>query len=101
MLYYDRIEFFEGIDVNKRSASTECDICHNWYFLNYSYTFQPNVCNNCHELLMMSVNLSHIAFLNIKGSKCCCIISLINKNETMNLLQNADLTKKVEHHNNG
>ena len=50
---------------------------------------------------MMSVNLSDIAFLNIKGSKYCCIISLINKNETMNLLQNADLTKKVEHHNNG
>ena len=34
MLYYDRIEFFEGIDINKRSASTECDICHNWYLLN-------------------------------------------------------------------
>ena len=50
---------------------------------------------------MMSVNLSDIAFLNIKGSDYCCIISSISKNETMNLLQNADLTKKVEHYNNG
>ena len=28
MLYYDRIKFSEGIDVNKTSESIECDICH-------------------------------------------------------------------------
>ena len=28
MLYYDRIEVSKGIDVNKTSASKECDICH-------------------------------------------------------------------------
>ena len=28
MLYYDRIDVSEGIDVNKTSASKECDICH-------------------------------------------------------------------------
>ena len=28
MLYYDRIDVPEGIDVNKTSASKECDICH-------------------------------------------------------------------------
>ena len=43
---------------------------------------------------MMSVNLSDIAILNIKGSDYCCIISLISKNETMNLMQSADLTEK-------
>ena len=32
MLYYDRIEVSEGIDVNKTSASKECDVCHCWYF---------------------------------------------------------------------
>ena len=31
---------------------------------------------------------------NIKGSDYCCIISLISKNEAINLLLNADLTKK-------
>ena len=44
----------------------------------------------------MSVNLSDIAVLNIKGSDYCCIISLIRKNEAINLLQNADLNKKSE-----
>ena len=45
MLCYDRIGISEGIDVNNTSASKECDICHYWYFLNYSFKFQSNVCN--------------------------------------------------------
>ena len=69
MLYFDRIDVFEGIDVNKTSASKECDICHYWYFLNYSFN------KFSHDLLMMSINLSDIAILNIKGSDYCCIIS--------------------------
>ena len=28
MLQYDRIDVSEGIDINKTSASKECDICH-------------------------------------------------------------------------
>ena len=43
---------------------------------------------------MMSINLSDIATLKIKSSDYCCIISLISKNEAIDLLQNADLTEK-------
>ena len=60
MLYYDRIDDFEGSDVNKASASKECDICCCWCFLNYSFKFQPNVCNRCHDLLIMSISSSNI-----------------------------------------
>ena len=79
MLYFNRIDVSEGIDVNKTSESKECDICHYWYFVDKGFKFQPNVCNGCHDLLMMSMNLSDIAILNIKGSDYCCIISLISK----------------------
>ena len=98
MLYFDRIDVSAGVDVNKASASKECDISHYWYFLNYSFKFQPNVCNRCHGLLMMSMNLSGIAISNTKASDYRCIISLISKNEAINLMQNADLTKKAEHY---
>ena len=27
MFYYDRIDFSEGIDINKTNASKECDTC--------------------------------------------------------------------------
>ena len=84
ILYYDRIDVSEGIDINKASASKECDICHYWYFLIYSVKFQQIVCNRCHDLLMMSIDLSDIAILNIKGSGYHCIISLISKNEAIN-----------------
>ena len=94
MLYFDRIDVSEGIDVNKTSASKECDICHYWYFLNYSFKFQRNVCNRCHDLLVMSRNVSDTAILNIKDYDYRCIISLISKNEAINLMQNADLTEK-------
>ena len=32
MLYFDKINVTEGIDVNKTSASKECDVYHCWYF---------------------------------------------------------------------
>ena len=34
ILFYDRINVSEEIDVNKTSESKECDVCHYWYFLN-------------------------------------------------------------------
>ena len=112
-MHCDRFDVSEGIDVDKASASRECDIYHYWFFLNYSFKFQQNVCNRYHDLLMMSVNLSHIAILNIKasdyrciisfihiailnikGSDYRCIISFISKKEAINLIQNDDLTEK-------
>ena len=92
MLCYDRI------DVNKTSKSKECNICHYWYFLNKGFKFQPSVCNGYHDLLMMSLNLSNIAILNIKGADYRCIISAASKSEAINLMKNNDLTKKAEHH---
>ena len=46
MLYCDRIDVSEGSDINKTSASKTYDICYYWYFLNYSFKFQPNVYNS-------------------------------------------------------
>ena len=65
MLYFDRIDIYEGLDVNKRSESKECDVSHYWYFIDKGFKFQ---CNRCHDLLIMSMNLSNIVILNIKGS---------------------------------
>ena len=43
MIYYDRIDLSEGIDVNKKGKSKACDICHYWYFLNKEFKFRPNI----------------------------------------------------------
>ena len=39
-----------------------------------------------HDSLMVSINLSNFAILNNKGSDYRCIISLISKNEAINLM---------------
>ena len=92
MIYCDRIDVSEVIDVNKTSALKECDVWHYWYFFNFSFEFQLNVCNRFHDLLMMSVNLSDIAIEVI--AVLLVYIPKINKNEAINLMQNADLTEK-------
>ena len=40
--------------------------------------------------------IMQMQILNFKGSDYGCIISLITKNEVINLMQNADLTEKRE-----
>ena len=41
MVYYDRIDFFEGTDVNKTNKSKECDNYHYWNFLDKGFNFKP------------------------------------------------------------
>ena len=65
MLYFDRTEVSEGIDATKTYESKECNVCHYWHFLNKGFKFQPNVCNRCHNLIMISMKISNIAILNI------------------------------------
>ena len=42
MICYDIIDVSEGNGFNRTSVSKQCDICPYWYFLNYSFKFQPN-----------------------------------------------------------
>ena len=94
MLYFDKTDLSEGIDVNKTSASKECDICHYWCFSNKGFNFQPYVRNRSHDLLMMSVNLSDIYILNNENADYCSIISGISKSKAINLLQNTYFTEE-------
>ena len=90
---YDRINFCEGIDVNKASASREFIICHYWCFLEKWFRIQSSVCNWCHDPIMMSFDINSIAILNIHTVDCCIIFG-ISKSQVMNLLKNADLSEK-------
>ena len=51
MLRYQKIDVSEGIDVNKTSASKECELCHYWFFKGIEFKFEEHVCNKCHDLL--------------------------------------------------
>ena len=94
MLYFDRIDVSEGGGVNKTNASKESYLSLLVFPKLYSFKFQSIVCNICHDLLMVSMNLCDIPNLNIKVSDYHCIISLISKNKAINLMENADFTEK-------
>ena len=75
MLYYDRIDISEEIDLAERNISKKCMICHYWFF-NHGFKFQDYVCNGCHNLTMLSVNLSDIAIITVKNVDYRYIITL-------------------------
>ena len=73
------------------------DIFLYFYFSDKRINFQPDVYNECHNLLMMSVNLSDIAVFKIHGDILNihrCIITGISKSEVVDLLQDIDLSEK-------
>ena len=79
MLYYDKIDRSEEININKTSASKECDICHYWHFLDKGFKFQPYVYNECHDVLVMSKNLNNIAILNIYSAIIVILLMALAK----------------------
>ena len=60
-------------------------ICH-YLFFNHGLKFQDSVCNVCHDLTMLSVNISDIAIITIKNVDYYCIIFNIIKSKAINLL---------------
>ena len=74
MLQYKKIDASEGIDVNKTSASKECELCHYWFFKDVRFKFEEHVYNGCHDLLTMAYSLENIAKLSIKGATFRCLL---------------------------
>ena len=44
-----------------KQVNQKSEILFTFVFLNKGFTFQPNVCNRCHDLLIMYMSLSTIA----------------------------------------
>ena len=65
--------FVSMVSVVKISSSVECAVC-----------------NGCHNVLMMPMNLGDIAYLNINSADYRCIINGISKSQAVNLLQKAE-----------
>ena len=66
MLEYDRIDISEGIDVNKTSASKECDIYYFWYFKDIGFKYKPYLCNGCHDSMQKATSFNDVAIIYVK-----------------------------------
>ena len=95
MLRYKKIDASEGINVNKTSASKNCELCHYWIFKNIRFKFVEHVCNGCHDLLKMAYLLENITILSAKGATFRFILWGISRNEGLKRLNSFVLENKV------
>ena len=82
-------DVWEGIDINKTSASKECELCHYWVFKDIGFKFEEHVCHKCHDVLTIAYSLKDIAILSAKGNTYRCILMGISKNESLKRLNNS------------
>ena len=81
MLQYEKINVSKGIDINKSNKSKECMICHYWYFLDLSYTYEPYICNGYRDISMVAYELENIVILNLKEVDYKCVIWNITRTD--------------------
>ena len=89
MLWYQKIDVSERIDVIKTTASKECELCHYWFFKDVGFKFEEHACNRCHDLLMVAHSLKNMAILSAKGVTFRCILMGISKNGGLKRLNNS------------
>ena len=93
MLEYDRIDISEVIDVNKTSASKECDICHYWYFkdigLSTNHIFAMAVIIKCKKL-----GFNDVGIIYVKGSAYRIHFWYMSKDDAISIMINSNLIDK-------
>ena len=85
MFSYGRFYRSQGTDLAKSNSSILCIFCNYWVF-NHGFEFQYSLCISCHYLIMLGVNISNIAVINIKSVDYRCFINNISKSEAFNSL---------------
>ena len=69
ILEYERIDISKGIDVHMSNKSKECMLCHYYYFLDKNFSFEPYLCDGCHNIMQKCNKPKNIAIVHVK-KKC-------------------------------
>ena len=69
MLEYERIDIFEGIDINKcKEISRECSLWKFYYFLDKNFKYGPYLCDGCYDMSMKVVSMQNLTIINHNGN---------------------------------
>ena len=72
----------------------QCIICHYGCYKDIGYSFEPHVCNKCHDISMIAYELKTIAILNVKGVDYRFVLWNITINDAISTLNNSKLNDK-------
>ena len=94
MLEYDRIDISEGVDVNKKILSKECELCHYWFFKDVGFKYEKYLCNGCHDLIQKVMNFNNIAIVYVKGHAYRIHFWYMRKDDAINIMNGSNLVDK-------
>ena len=94
MLEYKRIDYSEGIDVNKTNLTKECDICHYWYFKDIGFKYEHYLCNGSNDLLQKAMSFNIITIVYVKRNACIIHFWYISKDDAINIMNGYNLVDK-------
>ena len=58
-------------------------------FLNKNLSYEPYLCNGCHDLMQKAMNMNDIAIVSIKGNDCTIHFWYMTKNDALKLMINS------------
>ena len=88
------IDISEGTDVNKTSASKECDIFHYWYFKDIGFKYEQYLCNGCQDSTQKAISFNDVAIIYVKGSAYRIHIWCMSKGDAISIMSNSNLINK-------
>ena len=82
----------EGTGPTKSNSRKECMIWHYWFF-NHGFRFQYFVCNDCHDFIILCLNIKDITIITVKNVDYRCIVHN-SKSEAFSFLKNPVLENR-------
>ena len=63
-------------------------LCHDWYFLDKSFSYEPYLCDGCYNMMQKCNKLKNIAIVHITKSAYRIRFLYMSKREAKKLLTN-------------
>ena len=77
-----------------KQVPQKSNICHYWYFLDKNFTYEPCLCNGCHDLMQKAMNFNDVAIVSVKRNDCRIHFWYMSKNDAITLMNNFNLKDK-------
>ena len=86
MLEYDRIDLFEGIDVNKcEDTSKKCNLSQYYCFVFKNFNYY--ICDGCHDISTKVISMQNIAIIYHDGHAYLYNFAFMSRNDAFNLMK--------------
>ena len=95
MLEYDRIDFSEGIVINKcKYISKKCSLCKFYYFLDKNFNCGPYLCDGCYDMSLKAKSMKNLAIVCCGEQAYRINFAFMSKNHAFNLIKNSVIIDK-------